>query len=671
MITLFPTMEEIKNFETPLTTGENNFLKKIEEYFGNNNDNRNLEVYVQPNINGFRPDIVIVERNTNIWIVEIKDYNYDAYTITEQGWRIKNSEIIVKFPFKQVCDYKKVFYNLLSPSLKERVIKDIKNYKLIKTVVYFNNINKEVDLKETEKEALKKKNNDLEYTCYLFENSNQDDYNICFLQTSNGITQNEYLEIRRYLQPLESSQRKNIAYTSEQQKVIKKNLADYEIGQKIYGGGGSGKTLVLAKKAVDFLEKTEWKKNILILTYNLTLINYIKDRISEIFPKGYKCNKDSITITNYHQLYKSAMINYNDIENIKDLENKKNNKIDYFKNITNKIKKFDAIFIDEAQDYKPIWFDILKQHFIKINGKFFIVADPKQNLYNNCSLDEYKMPVVPVPGKWDEKLIKGCRYSSNDIIILLNFWSKTFLNNKYNNEEIAKNFHQERQQEFHFGIDYYKINSSQIIKKLLNIYDDLKKQNIHPSKITFISNTQKFLYDFDYEIRNNLKEETKTTFLKKELKELAEKKRSEIKKSNDHDRVFKLNFRQNSSLIKISTIHSFKGLESQYIVLLISPVIDKSGEIIPFEWNEDKSKIILNQQKENEETEINLLELIYVGLSRAKEKLIIVNAIDIPEIDKFFNEHKNFFYNFEIIEKNSNDDIEEVAEDIECYSNEI
>ena len=51
-------------------------------------------------------------------------------------------------------------------------------------------------------------------------------------------------------------------------------------GKKIAEVTGAGKTYVLAKRAVNEYVRT--RRPVLVLTYNITLKNYIHDRISEV-----------------------------------------------------------------------------------------------------------------------------------------------------------------------------------------------------------------------------------------------------------------------------------------------------------------------------------------------------------------------------------------------------
>lgn len=701
MITQYPSKEEMNNFKTELMPGEKSIINKLVNFFQNKKD-RNVEIYIQPNINGLHPDIIVLEKNCKVWIVEVKDYHLKHYNITKNGWQLKrDNNVYQKFPFRQVSNYKRCFYELLCPELAIRLVQDEKNYGLIKNVVYFHNITKNEDLKNREQKCLSG-DKDLKYTEYLFSDSDNTDFEKCFSMNLNGILplqEKEYDTLTRFLQPLDFQKRINISYSKQQQEIIdNKNKR-----QKIYGAAGAGKTLVLAKRAVNFLENSNWNSHILILTYNISLINYIRDRIREILPITYKKNKDSVTVLNYHQFIKTAVIDYVDKKNITgDLDFF--NDVNAFETIGAQTKKYDAVFIDEAQDYNESWFQILNKYFLKSDGELFIVADPKQNIYDRAVDSRDKMPKIPnSPGRWNQSLTKGYRFVSNNIVELLNSFAKTFFSAKYNviPIESQNDLKKSSQTELNLvDIKYKKVNYNKLTETLLNIYDDFRVQKIHPNEIAFVSNTQNYLFNFDYNLRKKTKEYTTTSFLQKEyrskIKNRLKKEKyfknlsvkdafkkyinflkekgvdvhenkfetilsqlekdscfendivKEFKKYRENkfitkdssdflkmldkdirekrvekaDRPFKFNFYPNSSLLKISTIHSFKGFEIPYLVLVISPIY-KDGKVY--------TDLPIN----------TIFELLYTGLSRGIKNLTIVNAAEVKEIDSFFQKNKS------------------------------
>ena len=73
----------------------------------------------------------------------------------------------------------------------------------------------------------------------------------------------------------------------------------------VFGPAGSGKTLILAQRAVNAHKRTSG--NILILTYNITLRNYILDKIS-VVKDGL--SRKNFGILNYHNFFNIEANNY-------------------------------------------------------------------------------------------------------------------------------------------------------------------------------------------------------------------------------------------------------------------------------------------------------------------------------------------------------------------------
>ena len=75
---------------------------------------------------------------------------------------------------------------------------------------------------------------------------------------------------------------KHIDYLKKQKQIIQRNDRNEFV---VEGVEGSGKTTVLARRAVQ--EYLKWKNDeyepqILILTYNITLTNFIRDKINQV-----------------------------------------------------------------------------------------------------------------------------------------------------------------------------------------------------------------------------------------------------------------------------------------------------------------------------------------------------------------------------------------------------
>ena len=219
-----------------------------------------------------------------------------------------------------------------------------------------------------------------------------------------------YNSFKRYLKPSFHSldDGRNFKYTKKQLELSTSKQGE----QKIKGIVGAGKTLVLAKRAVNAHIRTNEK--VLVLTYNISLKNYIHDKISSIREEFYWKN---FHILNYHDFFNSIMNNLGiEFDIPKDFDNWENwqkeqffnykyyGNINLFKDFQDQIEKYSAILIDEVRDYRTVWLRIIKMYFLADNGEFVVFGDSKQDIYNRVSLVESKkVLVIPdSPGRWAE-----------------------------------------------------------------------------------------------------------------------------------------------------------------------------------------------------------------------------------------------------------------------------
>tara|TARA_R110002051_G_scaffold213532_1_gene278438 strand:+ start:36 stop:1880 length:1845 start_codon:yes stop_codon:yes gene_type:complete len=598
MAKLFPDINTIKNLHQKPTEGELvllNFLKtKLNDDF---------EVYFQPFINGDKPDIVILKRFGGAVIIEVKDWVLDHYYIDENtDWHLKKNDCKLKSPLSQVKSYKDNLFNMHIDNLLPKSMKNKYYQAIVNTVVYFHceyehRINSFI-LDDFEDKRYNGYRTFVKYIqCWGKDSLNQNNLNK-FLsltrlnQKSKLFDDSLYESFRRYLQPplhmLEEG--KVITYTKAQEVLIK---SEQRPRRKIKGLAGSGKTFVLAKRAVNAYLRTN--STVLILTYNLSLKNYIHDRISDVreeFP--WK----NFYITNYHQFIKAEANNYGlEIKSLSPFSDTK-----FFEPVKNEIKKYQAVFIDEIQDYTTNWLEIINNYFLEEDGEFVVFGDEKQNIYNR-TLDENKDPkTVGIRGDWNRSLNISKRFA-DEIGRLALEYQKNLMSKKYSIDELQVisnptfDFDQKTLKYFNFGIET-------TAKDLFDKYVELVKfHKIHPSNVCFLSAKVDYLREVDYLIRRELKEKTITTF---ETKEFWDKLKEEIHSQSDFNKKIdnirrnkKNHFWMKTGTTKLSSIHSYKGWESHTVILLIEP--------------------------EEGENQFETVELVYTGLTRAQLNLFVFN----------------------------------------------
>ena len=92
---IYPSWGQISILKQPLTEGE----VALATYLDNNLPN-GWEIYLQPYLNGDRPDIVLLNENVGMMVIEVKDYKYGAYYSkpirTRNGISKRNFQYFVK-----------------------------------------------------------------------------------------------------------------------------------------------------------------------------------------------------------------------------------------------------------------------------------------------------------------------------------------------------------------------------------------------------------------------------------------------------------------------------------------------------------------------------------------------------------------------------------------------
>lgn len=611
LITLEPTWDKINDLPTPLTPGERSFVEKIERLY-KEDDSRNLEVFVQAYINGDRPDIVVAEHGAGIWIVEVKDWNLDIYSVDDGKWYVQKStgKQLIKSPFAQASSYKNNFFSLHSHQLATRKLINNSVYGTVKCGVYFH----------CATEITGNKFKDLEYKgskeskyMYVFAKDSENDTIRSFFRAPNTpIHDDEYNNLMRYIKPSEEARPiRHIDYNKKQLALIE-SLPKH---QKIKGVAGSGKSLVLAARAVNALERT--KGNILIVTFNITFMNYLHDRISEV--RGlYK--RDDFTIVSYHQFINAECNNLGiatvDVGEFNSSESHYND-INLFENVIDKTIKYDAIFIDEAQDFLYEWQQILVKYFLKRNGEFVLFGDEKQNIYDRI-LEDKKIKTI-IPGAWNT-LTQSYRLAKKNTE-LADAFQKDFFTQHYEIDELSQQLRFDLTDNATDTLCY--VYTQSIISELAGVWEFIKKEQIHSNDIVFLGSNKNLMRHIDHTLKQQSGEQTNIMFTSLEeytyLQQSTQSPAILKAKDRELERPRKVGFWMNSGCMKISTIHSFKGWEASTIILAIST----NGEL----------------EKIND-------ELIYTGLTRCKKNLIILNEGD-SRMHTFFKKKRGLFDSFE------------------------
>ena len=454
------------------------------------------------------------------------------------------------------------------------------------------------------------------------------------IDTLTLLNESIYKEFLRYLQPpihvLEMG--KVINYTNEQKELIKSKAGF----QKIKGVAGSGKTAILAKRAVNAHKRHG--ERVLILTYNITLLNYIHEKISDI---KEEFSWDQFYIINYHEFFKQNA-NYLAIdiklpkelkEKIKYLSTEEANELmsqyfneNYYSNInlfneyTYGLKKYKSIFIDEIQDYTPEWIYIIKNYMLQEDGEMVLFGDEKQNIYHN-QLDNDK-EIEPIYGfnEWNYLTQATRQLRDGDRIIdLSKKFQQAYFNGKYELDDYENQINQLKlekgifkvanyQRKFNEFSDEYNVEIEKMLKIIL---EEIKEHHIHNNDFCILSSRIDVLKELDYILRNKYSIKTMTTFESKE-RFIATGKVKNNPISTIH-RNKKLHFWSNSGTIKLATIHSYKGFESQTVFLILNDRDDPEKVYAGFTRSKSNLMVFLQENSDYKDffyTTLNKYELV-------------------------------------------------------------
>lgn len=246
-------------------------------------------------------------------------------------------------------------------------------------------------------------------------------------------------------------------------------------------------------------------------------------------------------------------------------------------------QKYDAILIDEGQDYHYEWYSMLDKYFLSNRDEVLIVCDKRQNIFEReldwldkrvtkAGLEKFKEPYIDLTVTF--RLPKKVAVMSNEFSEVFELNQELKVGKIEDNPVLLHSHH----------IVWLNINEDDWKDFVFNSFLRLKKEGYSPSDIVILLPNHK---------------------LGKLAVELFKEKNIEVNHVFEEDaessyHPHKKAFWMGDSRLKMSTIHSFKGWELLNIVLFI-----------PAKAPESNTK---------------LDAIVYTALTRTRENLIILNA---------------------------------------------
>ena len=598
MATMIP--ENVEEFKTD---GERQFYKFLEAVA--RPDDQHITWYT-PDIEGKEPDFIFFSRNVGLIVFEVKDWMLDQIReANPQYFRLQVGHEIEsrKSPFQQARDY---LYGLVDKIKADGqlIARDAVHHGKVKIPfnhgVVFPNINK---FEWTSNGFDRVPGAD---KIFFFDDLHPssdiclDPSGKCFRDALEdkfappfkfSITSRELDHLKQLLFPTvrielpERGEGQNYEQRKERIRVLDHHqeaiARQFDGGHRlIVGPSGSGKTLILAHKAAFLKQYSPQINTILFVCYNITLVNYIRRLLSA---KKVPLGENGVTVHHFYELcseiigeevaYEKEGSDYYDLVVQEALS-----KVENFE------KKYDAILIDEGQDFSAEMFKVVTALLNPKTDNLTIALDENQNIYRDQA-------------PWEEAGIKSegrvhkisCRYRNTKEIAE---FAASFIGKSKEKSGDQKIGGQE------LFADYFDFQGP---KPEIKQFADFKKITEYVAdKITKIVETDACPYS-EIAVLYAMKYPDKDvkTPLPQMIKKALES-RGILNNWVSENYRSKKTYDITTNSVTISTIHSVKGLDYSTVFLLGLDFLK------PREWSENQ-----------------LERLTYVAITRARYQLFI------------------------------------------------
>ena len=193
--------------------------------------------------------------------------------------------------------------------------------------------------------------------------------------------------------------------------------------RRIRGSAGSGKTIVLVERAARLLSQG---KSVCCLTFNKTAAVYLMDLLSaSLKVKGMTlhCVSDRLRVQTFHGWCSSICSCPLNSRGGADFDRWPSEVMRSLNGLPD-YERYDAVIIDEGQDWDGKWWDIVAR-IVEPRGEVLMAADVTQNLYGRATEDEKKWCGSHFKGRWIS--LDGSYRVSPDLIEPLRTFGRLFL----------------------------------------------------------------------------------------------------------------------------------------------------------------------------------------------------------------------------------------------------
>ncbi|GAE34074.1 3'-5' exonuclease [Halalkalibacter akibai] len=621
-----------ESIRTSATAGERILFRTLKNYLPDD-----YIVYYEPEIQGFRPDFVVIGPDLGLIVLEVKDYTRNTlYQLNKDEWTIRDTsgdQHTVKSPLKQARDYAFKIADVLKKDKSliqtegkyQFQLKFPYGYGVVFTRLHQRQVIEDGLYTVIEPESmLTREQMDPDHEDFseeIFVEKLINMFKVPF-RLRESLTYEDINTIRYYLFPevrIGAEFKETVPYQDQlllslhdikTMDLHQENLAK-QIGDKnrlIRGVAGSGKTLILASRAKMLAkDHPDWK--ILILCYNISLSQNIAQIVQamssepeNLFDFHFGENgletdvsvPENIIVRNFHQWLKL---------DLKTSEKRMDQFIELLEKGQAIAPKYDAILIDEGQDFEPNWLQLVSHCLNPETRSLLLVEDRAQSIYSK------KRSYVQNTGldfRGRSKILNiNYRNTSQIVSFAWEFFQKhSALQNKVVQGETEgveiispKSTKRKGPNAAILKVDQFAKEMRIISKQIQQLHE---RKNVPYSEILIL-----------YRVKRTHKEDIIGT-----IQRALDKESIPFNWITENE-ASKRNFNSEKETVKISTIDSSKGLDFQAVFIV-------KADMMPFPLEQDKEREV---------------SLMYIAMTRAKEYLC-VSYSGKSEFTEYFDKWK-------------------------------
>lgn len=588
------------------------------------------EIYVQPHLNGLRPDFVLLNPAVGIAVFEVKDWNLNAmrYFIKESPWgpslwAEKDGETFCiddQNPVTKVNLYKREIFDLYCPRLGDHLASGSTNaWAAISAGIIFPFADSSRVVEALLQPFLQSGDDGQKYqpVSGRAEIAERDIRRV-FPESRRARSwlMNDALadDLRGWLvEPdFAATQRLPLEMDAEQRALAASRTASGF--RRVKGPAGSGKSLVLAARAAALMNEG---KSVLVATYNITLWHYLRDLMVRGLDRHGK--RGNVRLTHFHLWCKHVCVEAgwsgrydtlvkcaNESGRVETLLSEQLPALAAEAALKHSVTKYDAILVDEGQDYRPNWWSALRR-VRNEGGEMLLVADATQDVYGTATAwTDDVMLDAGFTGRW-AKLNVSYRLPPVALDMARQF-AERFL--PPGTVDLPQQ-DQESLDIFPCTLRWLQISPESAVRSCVDETLSLMKltgeNGLANADITFLTESIKLGQDVENELKDrNIK--AVTTFAG----------------TKEEQRRKKMGFFMGDARIKATTLHSFKGWEGRLLAVYIANGTDAQS-----------------------------LALIYAGLTRLKRSTegswltVVCSAPDLAEFGREWEQFEDRTTSFE------------------------